>query len=136
MPEMEVRAAAKRGQLWFGLFGGALAWLVHLVGLSVTAEWGGLSGLDERMMGGISVVAWLVLLWTALTAAVALGATWVAVRLRRQMNSRQTSEQTVDDKLANSRFMARTGMLLSGLFLLIIVVETIPVFYYLRETGG
>jgi hypothetical protein len=119
-----------RGALWLGLFGGAIAWTVHLMLAYVVAEFGCVGRLGERSYQGISMVAWLELALTGATTLASAAATAVAYRSYRRLRS---SGQSADADRAAERDTARAGLLTSGIFTLIILFESIPIFYYLRH---
>lgn len=114
---------AHGGTLFFVLLGGGLAWLAHLLGLWVIAEFGCLSGLREVFLLGVTGVAWLVFIATLLTAAVSAAAMVMGLRLVRRS----------PDEVENRSSMARTGWILNALFLLVILVEAAPVFFFLSD---
>jgi phage shock protein PspC (stress-responsive transcriptional regulator) len=120
-------SSISRPALWFGLLGGALAWLVHLLGAYAAAEFGCVGGLGERQQWGVSLVAWLVIAVTAAALVPAMAATLIAYRCYRRL-----PEGAADAEPSAERLAARAGMLTSGLFALVIVFESIPVLYYLR----
>lgn len=127
-----------RSRLWFGMFGGALPWLVHLVGASIIAEWGCLAGIDRQQLMGITAVAWGVIALSGATLAVALVATWSAYQTWQHYRgdaAGQTAENepTALDVRGTDAFMARTGLWTSGLFVFIILVESFPIFYFLSN---
>jgi hypothetical protein len=126
-----------RPRLWFGLFGGALAWLVHLVGASIAAEWGCVAGLDRWQLLGVSAVAWLVIAISVLTLLAAAGATWSAYHVNRHYHDAAGHQRDTDafDEHGTDVYMARTGLWTSGLFVFIIAAESIPVLYFLTECG-
>src|SRR5690606_19904355 len=98
--------------LWFGVLGGAIAWLVHLLGAYAVSEFGCASRFAEVRWLGFSGVAWLILGLSLLTLAVAIVA--VAVARRHQ---RQFSGQVEAPRLEPSDprvFLARTGVLSSA----------------------
>jgi hypothetical protein len=114
-----------RGALWFGLFGGALAWTAHLMFAYAAAEFGCVGRLGERGYLGVSAVAWLVLALTAAATLASAAATAVAYRSPRRLQSGQAGQDA-------ERYTAWAGLLTSGLFTFIILFESIPIFYYLH----
>lgn len=118
-----------RPTLWFGLLGGGVAWTAHLVVAYVVAEFGCVGGLGSRSFAGLSWVAWLEIAITALTTIVAAAATAVARRSQRIIATR------AEDQLAAAfeAHTARAGVLTSGLFTIIILFESIPILFYLRD---
>lgn len=108
-----------RALLWFGLLGAPLAWTAQLiVGYGVTEADCGAGG----MRWGIDTVDWEVAL-TAATATVALaagiGAGWL-LREKRLDNA---------DPRGRIEFMASGGLLVSGVFLVLILLGGIGSFY-------
>ena len=76
-----------RASLWFGLFGGAIAWTIHFMSAYAVAEFGCVGKVGERIYWNISLVAWLELALTALALLVAAAATAVAYRSQRRLLS-------------------------------------------------
>jgi hypothetical protein len=135
MPETASRAVTSRLPLWFGLLGGAAAWTVHFIGCWATAEWGGFSGFDRWKFLGITLVAWIIVALSIVAALVALGATLVACRHYRRLSNPRGAGEDLAGKGETNRFLALSGWILSGLFLLIILVQSVPVLYFLRESS-
>lgn len=118
-------------RLWFGVMGGAIAWLLHLLLSYGISEFGCVSSFRERQLLGITGVAWLEITVTVLSLALAFGATLVAHHSKRQFAGLIDSArlESNDPRV----FMARSGVMASGLFVFIILVQALPVLYYLRE---
>jgi hypothetical protein len=116
-----------RGAMWFGLFGGAIAWTVHLMLAYAAAEFGCVGRLGDREYLSISLVAWLEIALTVTTALIAGAATAVA-----HLQYRRLQAHAEDDAVGSERCLAWTGVLTSGLFTFIIVFESIPILYYLK----
>lgn len=117
--------------LWFGVLGGAVAWTAHLLLAYAIAEFGCVSPFGQLRWMGITAVAWSVIAVSLLTLLVAVAATWVSQRSARRLVGSSTA---ADYESADPRvFMARTGRITSGLFVFIILVQTLPVLYYLRN---
>ncbi|MDO3376741.1 hypothetical protein [Geoalkalibacter halelectricus] len=112
---------------WFALLGGGFAWTYHLISIYAVGEFGCVSGLDRLTFAGISAVAWLILIFSALSFTVALAAALIGYR-DKQWDARQQSPGREEE---GGRFLSQFGFLLSSLFALIIFVETLPVFAYL-----
>lgn len=117
-----------RAALWFGLIGGGAAWGTHLLLAYAISEFGCVGGLELPGYLGISPVAWLLLNVTLLTTAVASIATMVAWRRRGCLSG--AAERAAPD--VAERYAAHVGLVCSGLFTLIILFESLPIFYYLR----
>ena len=113
-----------RWRLRFVLLGGAVAWTLHLLLAYVIAEFGVLSGLVELSWVGLDAVSWLLLGWSAAMLALAGVAVWVSWRLR--------AEESDDEAARTVRFCARFGRAANLAFLVIIAVESVPIFFFLR----
>lgn len=118
MPPAPPRAEATSAvPLWFGVLAGPIAWTVHLL-LSYAL-------LPLACASGLLILLHAVTLATALVTAAA-----GFVAYRRQ------SEPGTDDRggvrgpsTGYVRFMARSGVALSALFLFVILLEGLPVFF-------
>lgn len=117
--------------LWFGVLGGAIAWLIHLLLSYAIAEFGCVSPFRETRLWGLSGVAWLESAASVLSVTLAMAAVVVAQRNKRYIPD---DADVVQFESSDPRaFMARSGVLASALFLFIILVQTLPIFYYLRN---
>ncbi len=122
-------ASVSRAGLWFGFIGGAFAWALHFLTAYAIAEFGCVAGLGARVYGGISLVAWMELLATALAGGLAAAATAVAYRIQRQLHGREPDNaQSIGE-----RYTTRAGLLTSGFFTFVILFESIPILFYLRD---
>jgi hypothetical protein len=126
--QSEVRPAS----LWFGVLGGAGAWTVHLLGAYLIAEFGCETGTDRHTVAGIMLPAWLLLALTALMLAIGVASTWIALRLRGRLRA---TDDLSDPRIAAPRHLAHAGFLTSGLFTLIILIQSAPIFFYLQRCG-
>jgi hypothetical protein len=124
-----VRVTASRRQLWFGLLGGALAWLIHFFAAYLLAEFGCVSGWGKKQWMGISAVAWLVLAMTLFMTLVGLAAAWSAWRAYLRLRTGPSAEVALRGEL----YLAQAGALTSSIFVAAILFETIPVFFYLQR---
>jgi len=128
---MNNRHVATRTSLWFGLLGGAIAWLLHLLLAYGIAEFGCVSGVGDTQFLGLSGVAALEILVTILTLAIAGSASVIA---QRNYDRDSSGDPSIDQGMHDPRvFMARSGVLTSRLFVFIIAVQSIPIFFYLRK---
>jgi hypothetical protein len=129
-PETDPPTPVSRRSLRFATLGGGIAWLLHLVLAFSIAEFGCLAGLGKVQVVGLSVVTWMLLVMSALTLALGLAATGMAWRNRRRLllawGERSESHEAED-------FTSRLALITNAIFVVIIVVQTIPIFYYLRE---
>jgi membrane protein YdbS with pleckstrin-like domain len=77
----------------------------------------------------ITLPAWMLLGMSAVTLLLAVAATFVGWRGRRKV---ERYEQYTDELHGPEKYLTRAGYLMSGLFVFIIIVETIPTFYFLQ----
>lgn len=118
-------------RLWFGVLGGAIAWLVHLLLSYGIAEFGCVSPFRDAQWLGFSGVAWLEAATTVLAVAFAASAIVVAQRNKAPWGG---DAEVVQHESSDPRaFMARTGAIASALFLFIILVQALPILFYLRR---
>jgi hypothetical protein len=119
-----------RVSLWFGLFGGAVAWTIHLMLAYAIAEFGCVGGLNERNYWNISLVAWLELAATAASSLLAVAATALAYRSQVRVLSSPPTRGVGSEV---EQYTARAGFFTSGIFSFVILFESIPIFFYLRS---
>jgi hypothetical protein len=115
--------------IWTSIWGGGIAWLVHLIAAWAAAEFGCLSGRGGSHAGGISMVAWLALgisLACLLLAAGAIGASLLCAK-----RSHGPTPEAAD----TTRFIAGYSLWANAIFAVIIVAQTIPIFFHLRDCG-
>jgi hypothetical protein len=130
MPATTTNGYVNRASLWFGLFGGAIAWTIHFMAAYVVAEFGCVGGLGERSFWNISLVAWLELILTV--AAVLVAAVSTTVAYRCQLRFASETDGAGAAQLA-ARYTARAGLLTSGIFTFVILFESIPILFYLHS---
>lgn len=116
---VEERVTEPNGfRLWFGTLGAAAAWFVHLVVVyvlvPVTCAIGG-----PVLMYGASI----------LLAGVAVAAGLVAWQSWRQMSEEARGNLIGEMEGSRRGFMLYAGLLASGVFLLGILLATIPMFF-------
>jgi hypothetical protein len=116
--------------LWFGLLGGGVAWLLHFLISYAAGEFGCLSGFGERLFLGINWVAWIVIATTVVMLGIALTATVLAYRGETKLMDR---ERELKEDREWEKYMAHAGWITSGLFALIILVEALPILYFLKD---
>lgn len=124
------RAPVGRLALRVSLLGGAVSWLLHLLLVYVVAEFGCLAGLGEVRFIGMTAVAWLLILVSVI--ALLMGAASTAVSHRAGGKLRAQSADPGRDFPAEA-FAAQTGRMTNALFLFIILIESIPILYFLRH---
>lgn len=120
---------ARRG-LWFGVLGGALAWLIHLVGAYVIAEFGCVGRLRSVSFLEVTAVAWLLIAFSSLMLLIALASTWVAYQRYRHLRNSAAPGDEATNAIAD---LDRAGWITGGLFALVIFVESLPILYYLQD---
>lgn len=118
----------RRGALWFGLFGGAVAWTIHLMFAYAIAEFGCVGWSHDRLVLGLTRVAMLEILLTLVTAGAGALATFVAWKSLRQLPAEADASET-----RSERSTAWIGVLTSGTFTFVILFESIPILFYLRD---
>jgi len=116
---------------WFSFLGGGLAWTFHLLTIYAIGEFGCVSGFDHHVYAGVSAVAWLLIIVGVVSLVPALAATCIGyVDARRDAREEKRSPYT-----EGSRYLSSFGWPLNGVFSLIIIVESLPVFAYLGGCG-
>ena len=122
-------AGVRTWRLWFALLGGAAAWAGHLLIAYAVAEFGCVAGLGHRGIagaGGVTVLSGLLIGVSAIMTAAAAAALIVSRRLPGHV----PSDSPATDDRATREFVARFGVIANGVFLLVIVVESLPIFFY------
>ena len=117
-----------RAKLWFALWGGGAAWLAHLLLVYLIGELGCMGRLAELTWFGLSAVAWAVFAAAVVTGVVAVAALWASVRALGSVEPEGPFGATV-------AFVGRAGVAGNLLFLLVIVAQTVPAFFHLRDCG-
>jgi hypothetical protein len=112
------------------MLGGAGAWLVHLVAAYAIAEFGCVGRLRQVSFAGLTSVAWLIITVSLLTLLIAVSSTLLAYRGEHRLRASHNTDVTASAAEAE---VARTGWITSGLFALVILVESLPIFYYLKD---
>ncbi|HSM54539.1 MAG TPA: hypothetical protein VK879_00155 [Candidatus Sulfomarinibacteraceae bacterium] len=125
MQEEQATRTASARQLWFGVAAGPIVWAIYL-GVSYTlvalhCQWGFFS---FRALGGPGLL--LILTAVALVAAApVLYGAYAAYGNWRAFESKETLQGRVEER---QHFLALSGVLLSSLFFLVILVTWIPIF--------
>jgi hypothetical protein len=123
--EMGYPAAWRR---WFAFLGAGIAWTFHLLAIYAIGEFGCVSGWGRITYMGLSAVAWMILLVSVVSLAVALAGTAVGYWDSR-FDSKHESPPNHDE---GGKYLSSFGWILSAIFSLIIFVESLPVFGYLH----
>jgi hypothetical protein len=124
------RHAVSPGALWFGLFGAPAAWSVQLMANYALTAHGCFPGSEPRAtpyFGGLSTLVLVISAAALAVAAAAGGAAWRSWRTTRAEHP-GGHEHLLETGAGRTRFMALAGLLLSGLFLLGVVMAAIPLF--------
>lgn len=116
-------------RMWFALLGGAAAWTGHLMLAYAISEFGCTAGLGRRSLLGISAVSWMLLVMSAAMTALAAWALLVSNGIGRLA----TRDARDADDEATAEYVARFGRIANGLFLFIVVIESLPIFFFLGE---
>ncbi len=111
---------------WFVFLGGAIAWLFHLFAAYAISEFGCVAGWGR--FRGFPVVVWLILGITVPLLAIALCALVVGYRYERPSPFR---EARILDARDPDVALVRYGIVANALFILIILAETLPIFFFL-----
>jgi hypothetical protein len=125
MNETVTIASITVARMGFALLGGAVAWTGHLLLSYAIAEFGCASNLDRFGALGVSLVSWLLLGVSAGMIAVASGALAVSNGIRQR-----TRAGDADDR-ETAAYVGRFGLICNGLFLFVILIESVPIFFYL-----
>ena len=105
-------------QLWFGTAGAAVAWFVHLNLAYMLVPF-------TCALGGRT----LLYIATVLLAGVAIAAGVVAWGQWRQMSEEERGNLVGEMEGSRQGFMLYSGLLASGVFLLAILLATLPIFF-------
>lgn len=116
--------------LWIGLIGGGIAWLIHFLAVYAIAEFGCVSGWGRGTFLGVTGLSWLLLAVSAIMLGVCTGSVLLA---RRSLHRLRKASGSGTIPPHSHFFVARTGFISGTLFGLIILVETLPIFFYLQR---
>ncbi len=78
----------------------------------------------------VQKLAWLIIAASVLTLLAAVVSTWLPYRSEQRLRAGPGTDEPVS--VAETE-VARTGWITSGLFALVILVESLPIFYYLQD---
>lgn len=116
---------AGRALFWVGVWGGAVAWFVHLAGAYSIAEFGCVASWGAWRILGLTAVVWAILATTMVTLAFTSLSGWLAWRGYHSAGEDGSEEQQA------LRGMAKIGLILNGLFAFAIAFEAVPIFFFL-----
>jgi hypothetical protein len=115
--------------LWFGLLAGPIAWSIYfLVGYGLTEFVCKLGQLEFRIWG-LAALSAIIMGLTLVALLVTLYAGFLAYRNWQRVKEDEPEEVQPSPPEENSRFLALVGLLLSGLFSLVILLTGIPTFF-------
>jgi hypothetical protein len=123
-PEDLVRTIPVAWRVWFGLLGAPGAWALHFLAAYGLMEAGCAASWHQSSIAGLNGVAAAVLLATILTIPALLAAGLVAHSLLRR--ARDDTDRS-DAAIASDAHIGQAGLILSALFLLAVIFETVPV---------
>lgn len=118
-----------RWSLNFGFLGGGIAWVLHLLLTYAISEFGCTGEEPRHEFLGVNSIAWLLLAASAVPIALSGLSVWTSNRLIQKLRRDLEEGEEVSGPELHT---LRIGVITNGLFVLIIVVQTIPIFYYLR----
>jgi hypothetical protein len=109
---------------WFGLSGGGLAWFVHLTASYLLSESVCAAPFARVELPGLPGVPGSLLLHLAVTLVLGLAALGATIAGYRSWSVRQH-----ETALGSAGFVGLAGFILSGTFLFIIIIQTLPVLF-------
>ena len=125
VPAAFEQADIGRAALWFGFAGGLVAWLGHFLLAYAISEFGCVAGWGKIHWAGLSAITWALAGATALAIALATASILIALRTHRRLRD--------EPGAGAGHWMGWAGLIAGGLSLLTILVESIPIFYWLGD---
>jgi hypothetical protein len=113
---------------WFHLLGGPILWSAHFLATYNWVEFAcraNLLVLDSTILG-LTVLSWSVLVLTFLAVLAALYVGWSAYQSWQRLRKMQEKNELDSWAVESHRFMAFSGIVLSALFSLVILLTGIP----------
>jgi hypothetical protein len=121
-------------KLWMASLGGAIAWWIHFLGAYVLAEFGCISKTSLFTFLGVMGISWFILTLSIFCLFLSGLAIWISHKNQADTLKAVTEGGETSAHLQNSQtFIFRGGVFINLLFFFVIIVQTIPVFYYLRS---
>lgn len=111
-----------------GVFVPALAWLMHLLGAATLSEWACLSGWGGSTTMGITTLNWLLVGLSVVSVSLAALGTVIAYRMLASVPGDPGRDASED---STGRDLARVGFWGGTMFLVAILAECVPIFYFL-----
>lgn len=123
--------SGSNGRAAFHLAGGGAAWMIHLLLVYLIAEFGCLAGFDRFLFLNLTAVVWLLITASIIALALGIWATVSAWKTWKQTAHRAESKPETENGDGEC-FAARTGFWLNGFFSFVILVESLPILYFLQ----
>ena len=114
---------------WFHLLGGPILWSAHFLVSYAWVEFAcrvSLLVLDSTILG-LTVLSWSVLILTILAVLATVYVGWSAYRSWLRIRESKETDELASWGVESRRFMALSGILLSALFSLVILLSGLPV---------
>lgn len=127
------RADVSRWGLWFGLAGGVVAWLLHFLLAYAISEFGCVGGWDRINWAGLTAITWSLLAVTVLGVGLAGASVLIAARARKRLEDQHLDAPGEPGVAAAGFWMAWTGYMVGLVSLVVIVVQSIPILYWLGD---
>lgn len=124
--------------MWLCLTGGGLAWTAHFMISATLSEWGTITGLHHHVFLGVNLIAWVIVAVTGLSLGGVFFALWGSMGMLRHFRELANESQALDNaKNMEPRagsltgcYLMTVGVCANWVFLLIILAQSIPVFFY------
>jgi len=113
--------------LAFYLFTPSIAWFLHLVAAAIIAEWGCIAGLGGYQFLGISLVSWLLISMSIVSALVAALAVASAGRRKSELSD---IERSAESESNSTVYLVELAWLSGWMFMFIIVAQSIPILFF------
>ena len=113
---------------WFHFLGGPVIWGIHFMGSYVWVEFAcraNLLVLNSTVLG-LTVLSWIVLILTFVAVLASLYVGWSSYRAWHRILESHGTDELESWGVESRRFMAFTGMFLSALFSLVILLTGLP----------
>jgi hypothetical protein len=113
---------------WVHFLGGPVIWGIHFIVSYVWVEFAcraNLPMLDSTILG-LTVLSWIVLIFTFVAVLASLYVGWVSYRAWHRIQKSHGTDELEAWGVESRRFMAFTGMFLSALFSLVILLTGLP----------
>lgn len=112
----------------FIVLGGGIAWLLHLLLTYAVAEFGCVGHVPDFVWLGIEGIAWLLIAASVLPIVLCLASIGAAYRTLQNLQQAIHGGGEINRPEMQ---LVRIGLILNSFFLLTILAQTVPIFYYL-----